>query len=784
MKNKDKSDIQIKTSDGHKLAVIYKNLQDSSRVVIMAHGMTVDKDDEGIFVRAERELNDLGVSTIRFDFRAHGESTGKSEKDFTISGELQDLESIVQFALKEGYEWIGLAGASFGGGIAALYAGKNQDKIQALLLANPVLDYENAFLKPSTSWAKKHFENVFERLKKNGYIKIGSRQFKAGSQLFEEMKKFFPFKNLEKYHNPLLIVHGTEDSKVSYQDTKNVYKTLTNAYKSFETIEKSEHGFHDEPFETTVTDHIVRFFKDKSKSFFTQNIRANCISSADDFIKSAKKIQKSDLPHIQYHLSALALEEIGKAELVIMQHVVDDQSATNFESSSMDDHVRKLFWAFWGPNFGKHLMTEQELDSYKGLAQTVHWTRLNSLYTNTYSVKPAKESVTQDEADQLLSLAEARLGMEQHREFEFDKDDPDKEELKWFLDATQDPEKRDLVFGGASHKKLVEFQGDARKWVKWLKKQFDDNNDEIRKIVEEELSRKKPRGKEASEPKYKIKIKLYSDSHSIRKKVLNEWNEKVDFIQLDTDDKRTLYCTFNLTKIFSPHGLWPQGWGIARSFAVALNIATRGFIWWNVEKDIEKYYEEIWDVEKKMRLEARPKKRLAVNWKDLRWTLKERDLAKTTQIFAFVTSNKGKPMEQALGRYAFGLALTSKNDFHLRTETEAFIAFYLSLKDAMKISGDWDGTTDFIEAVKKVFSQFGEFQDMEKLLALGEELVAAKKGEDTEPVTLTEVFGMKIYVDVYFDLLASKMPKPSVARKTKKKNKVPNAKKSKTTHKA
>lgn len=624
METKDQNEISIKTKDGFKLSVVYKNLHESARVVIFAHGMTVDKDDEGIFVRAEKLLNEAGISTIRFDFRSHGKSSGKSEKDFTISGELQDLTTIVEFAKNEAYEWIGLAGASFGGGIAALFAGDHGKDISALALANPALDYSKAFLKPTTPWAKKHFDDVFERLKKEGYIRIGSRKFKAGVGLFEEMKKYFPFQKLEEYKNPLLVVHGTEDTKVSFKDAESVFEGLSNKYKIFESIEGSEHGFHNEPFETTVTDHIVKFFVDKSKSYFTQNIRINCISSAEDFVRSAKKIQKSKLPHIQYHLAALALEEIGKAELVVMQHVVDDQSATNFESSSMDDHVRKLFWAFWGPNFGKHLMTEQELDSYKGLAQTVHWTRLNSLYANTHSIKLAKENVSQAEADQLLSLAEARLGMEKHSEFDFDKEDPDKEELKWFLDATKDPEKRDLIFGGKSHKKLVDLKGDARKWVKWLKKQFDDNNDEIRKIVEAELNRKKPKGKEAKKAKYKIKVKLYSDSHSIRKKVLNEWNEKIDFIQLDTDDKRTLFCTFNLTKIFSPHGLWPQGWGIARSFAIALNIATRGFIWWNVEKDIEKYYEEIWDVEKNMRLEARPQKRLAVNWNDLRWTLKRR----------------------------------------------------------------------------------------------------------------------------------------------------------------
>lgn len=132
----------IKTKDSFELSVIYNKLPQSLKVVVLAHGMTVNKDDEGIFVRAEKLLNESGVSTIRFDFRAHGESSGKSEDDFTISGELTDLDAIITFAKQEGFEWIGLAGASFGGSISALYSGAHPNDINALLLANPVLDYK------------------------------------------------------------------------------------------------------------------------------------------------------------------------------------------------------------------------------------------------------------------------------------------------------------------------------------------------------------------------------------------------------------------------------------------------------------------------------------------------------------------------------------------------------------------------------------------------------------------------------------------------------------------
>lgn len=251
--------ISLTTPDGFLLSTIYTPVK-SKKALIFAHGMTVDKDDEGIFVRGEAELNALDFATLRFDFRSHGESTGASAQDFTISGELQDLETVVEYLKQQGYTWIGLAGASFGGGVSALYAGANSEKIQALFLANPVLNYRKCFLEPKTSWAKKYFKNAIERAGHNGYIKVGSRQFKVGLQLLKEMSLYFPYQVLEHYPHPLIVVHGTEDSKVSYQDTYDAYQQLPNSNKHFEKIVGSEHGFHDEPFETNVVAILVNFF--------------------------------------------------------------------------------------------------------------------------------------------------------------------------------------------------------------------------------------------------------------------------------------------------------------------------------------------------------------------------------------------------------------------------------------------------------------------------------------------------------------------------------------------
>lgn len=252
--------IKIKTEDNFTLDGIFTAVKGSTKGIIFAHGMTVDKDDEGIFVRAEPKLNELGFSTLRFDFRAHGKSQGNPVNDFTISGEIRDLEATVNFIQEQGINWLGLAGASVGGSISALYLGKYPNTFSKVFLANPTLNYEKCFLDPTTPWAREHFENVFEQLGEKGFIEVGSRKSKVGKVFFEKMKLYNPCVRLKKYNSPLMIVHGDQDTKIAYQDVIECFENLPNPKKQLKILKGAEHGFHSEPYESQVVEIIVSFF--------------------------------------------------------------------------------------------------------------------------------------------------------------------------------------------------------------------------------------------------------------------------------------------------------------------------------------------------------------------------------------------------------------------------------------------------------------------------------------------------------------------------------------------
>lgn len=255
--------MKIRTKDNFKLDIVYHKTAGAKKVVVLAHGMTVDKDDETIFVIADNKLQKHGLSTIRFDFRSHGKSQGNSITDFTISNELKDLEAIIDFAKKEGYFWIGLAGASFGGSIAALYAGRNPRQIQKLLLVFPVLDYSKCFLNPTTSWAKKYFTNIFERIDKKGYIEVASRKFKVGKKLFEEMSQYNPCQELHNYKTPIMIIHGDSDTYIPYEHALDCFNKLNNGNKKIELVKGGEHGFETAPHENDVANMVEKSFSEE-----------------------------------------------------------------------------------------------------------------------------------------------------------------------------------------------------------------------------------------------------------------------------------------------------------------------------------------------------------------------------------------------------------------------------------------------------------------------------------------------------------------------------------------
>ncbi|MHB8157838.1 MAG: alpha/beta hydrolase [Desulfocucumaceae bacterium] len=105
-------------------------VQERSAVVIVCHGFSGSKEGQGMAVDMAQFLAKNGFSSFLFDFAGCGESEGKFE-DITLSGQIDDLKSAVDFCLDMGFSSAITQGRSFGG-TTALCHGASDSRIKGV----------------------------------------------------------------------------------------------------------------------------------------------------------------------------------------------------------------------------------------------------------------------------------------------------------------------------------------------------------------------------------------------------------------------------------------------------------------------------------------------------------------------------------------------------------------------------------------------------------------------------------------------------------------------------
>jgi AbiV family abortive infection protein len=482
--------------------------------------------------------------------------------------------------------------------------------------------------------------------------------------------------------------------------------------------------------------------------------RAVSLKNSEDLLKAAKLSLDVGIDHAAFHLSLLAFEEIGKVEMEMIKTLAmvhPEGEPINF-SFEVDDHEKKIFWAFWGPSFGRQKQTKELIDSKRTVAKNLHNRRLLYLYSDPVDPRYWGDLMEQGEAKMLYEFTEARLKLELAKA-DLDEafvDEPH-EDLVWFFKVNEDEERRKEVWGNISQDKLIEL-GDVKEWIKWLREVYTKHETEMQGVAQKEMRRQQPSEEEKMDSKWRIRLEIFSPSHSIRQKNLTGFNSGVNWITLTRKDAHLLGIELLLPKNIPIQGLWEHGWGIARMFIASLNAATTGFFWWNIKRDPSRYYDEIWDLENDLGVIVEMSPRLEMGWREKRFVLRPVDLSLTSIVFSYMLDCHIAKKEEHLNHYANGLSLIAKNDVHLRVEMPAFEEFLKSLKLAMIENGDWDQIEPFEEAYQRATAwRFHNVtDDMKKIFPLGFQV----ENDHTGFVDLTSAYAMKNYCEIYLQTLA------------------------------
>lgn len=251
--------VRFHSIDGLSLCGVLHRAQIKPRGnILMLHGITVDKNEDGLFSDTARQLCNVGFNVFRFDFRGHGESEGNQE-DMTIVGELLDVDAAFKYLknLDKCQDLpIGMLIASFGAASGVIFIA-NKSEIKCVVLWNPVLDLMKTFIDPILVWGKASFnEKGFKHLEDNGYL-ILDDTFKVGAHLIWEMKLIRPYEYMKQIKCPVITLHGDQDTYVPYDVSKKYYKC--NSDSEFATVIGSEHGFGREAEKEFVIDKSIEW---------------------------------------------------------------------------------------------------------------------------------------------------------------------------------------------------------------------------------------------------------------------------------------------------------------------------------------------------------------------------------------------------------------------------------------------------------------------------------------------------------------------------------------------
>ena len=188
-------------------------------LVILLHGFTSSKDRPHNLLAAAA-MREAGCDTLRFDLYGHGESGGEFRKH-TLYRWISNTMAVIDYVRGLGYTELYLSGHSQGGLAAALTAGMEADRIRGLILRAP------AFMIPEcartgnmlgTEFDPDHIPDSVPTIKN---LELDGNYIRVAQMIRAEDAA-------DRFRNPVLILHGSEDDLVPPADSRRMAERYQN----------------------------------------------------------------------------------------------------------------------------------------------------------------------------------------------------------------------------------------------------------------------------------------------------------------------------------------------------------------------------------------------------------------------------------------------------------------------------------------------------------------------------------------------------------------------------
>lgn len=249
-------DIKITNDGGENIAAQFAKPTDSSSeardklLIIMVHGFPGHKNGhDALYSQLQTQLTAKGFHSINFDFRGCGESDGAHE-DFEFKVARADLESVVNWAKKLGYERFMVVAEGLGAPLALKYLSK--DSI-AFVLLWPMLDLQHIAQsifegdKTDPEWDKAGYKIVHDH--------------KISMKFINELKAIHLDETLKTLGKPLLVMHGAQDSISPIEQVEMLREAARHRRVEITSFHDGTHGLPQTNHRKTMMFHIFQFLE-------------------------------------------------------------------------------------------------------------------------------------------------------------------------------------------------------------------------------------------------------------------------------------------------------------------------------------------------------------------------------------------------------------------------------------------------------------------------------------------------------------------------------------------
>lgn len=251
--------IKIEGKSGHSVPATLEHDQSKGHVVVLSHGIFVDRSENGRFDRLAAALASTNAASVRMDLAGHGLSEVQS-KDATVESLALDLRDVIKWA-QPNFERVSIVASSFSGGLLSLLSDDSTIRsLSRVVLWNPVLDLRNVFTEAEMPEMAEMFStSAMEELDNVGYF-YPVPHFQMSQAFVFGLNHYDVAGAYSRLRVPHLVLHGSSDELVSFEHASSIVQRNKSA--DLKVIEGGVHAFSQSGHEPKASELTVRYLTD------------------------------------------------------------------------------------------------------------------------------------------------------------------------------------------------------------------------------------------------------------------------------------------------------------------------------------------------------------------------------------------------------------------------------------------------------------------------------------------------------------------------------------------